>query len=64
VVNVGNAARVQREATVEVAPGLTRAGAHAAAILGMPREAVGEGVALPPGVDVRITLGEEHAIRQ
>ena len=58
VVNVGNAARTQRETTVEVAPGLKRAGLHAAALLDLPRERVGEGVALPPGVDVRITLGE------
>lgn len=58
VVNVSNAARTQRATTVEVAPGLTRAGIHAAAILDLPRERVGEGVALPPGVDVRITIGE------
>jgi polyisoprenyl-teichoic acid--peptidoglycan teichoic acid transferase len=58
VVNVGNAARMQRETTVEVAPGLTRAGLYAASILELPRTNVGEGVALPPGVDVRITLGD------
>jgi LCP family protein required for cell wall assembly len=60
VVNVGNAARIQRETTVEVAPGLRRAGVHAATILDVSRERVGEGTALPPGVDVRITLGEER----
>ena len=60
VVSVGNAARVQRETTVEVAPGLRRAGAHVAAILDLPREGIGEGVALPPGVDVRVTLGADR----
>jgi len=57
VANVGNAARVQRETTVEVAPGLKRAGLRAAAILDVPPDRVGEGTALPPGVDVRVTLG-------
>jgi LCP family protein required for cell wall assembly len=58
VVNVGNAARSQRETTVEVTPGLTRAGAHAAAILDLPRDTVRESASLPPGVDVRIMLGD------
>jgi LCP family protein required for cell wall assembly len=60
VVNVGNAARTQRETSVEVAPGLRRAGAHVTELLDLPRERVGEGVALPPGVDVRVTLGEDR----
>ena len=59
VVNVGNDARTQRETTVEVAPGLKRAGTYAAGLLDLPVASVGEGAALPPGVDVRITLGEK-----
>ena len=60
VVNVGNAARTQRETTVEVAPGLVRAGEYAAGMLDLPAVSVGEGAALPQGVDVRITLGQSH----
>ena len=57
VVTVGNAAP-QPATTVEVRPGFTRAGTHAASILDLPRDAVRESPALPEGVDVRITLGE------
>jgi polyisoprenyl-teichoic acid--peptidoglycan teichoic acid transferase len=57
VVSVGDAASGQRQTAIEVAPGLTRAGLFAASILGVPRENVGQGAALPPGVDVRVTLG-------
>jgi LCP family protein required for cell wall assembly len=57
VVSVGDAASVQRQTVIEVAPGLKRAGALAASVLDVPRENVGEGTALPPGVDVRVTLG-------
>ena len=58
--NIGNAPRVQRESTVEVAPGLRRAGLRVAGLLEIPPERVGEGVALPPGVDVRVTLGADR----
>jgi hypothetical protein len=57
IVSVGDAATSHRQTVIEVAPGLKRAGALAGSILEVPRENVGEGAALPPGVDVRVTLG-------
>jgi LCP family protein required for cell wall assembly len=58
VVNVGDAAASQRDATIEVKPGLTRAGVSVAVILGLPSGIVHESAALPDGTDVRVTLGE------
>lgn len=63
VVNVGNAGASHRESTIEVKPGLTRAGGHVAAILKLPADAVNESPTLPDGVDVRVTLGEDQARR-
>lgn len=63
VVHVGNAARVQPETSIEVRPGLKRAGLHAASMLGVSRDVVGEGAALPEGVDIRVTLGEARTGR-
>jgi LCP family protein required for cell wall assembly len=63
VVNVGNAAGTQRDATIEVKPGLTRAGVYVGSILGLPSDAVHESPGLPEGVDVRITLGEAQSRR-
>jgi LCP family protein required for cell wall assembly len=61
VVNVGNATRPRPDTTVEVRPGLRRAGRYAASILDLPADVVREYDALPAGVDVRVTLGERPA---
>lgn len=60
VVNVGSA-QPRPESTVEVAPGFSRAGGLAASALDLPRDVVRENPALPQGIDVRITLGENRA---
>ncbi|MCC7370949.1 MAG: LCP family protein [Chloroflexi bacterium] len=57
VVSVGNAARPRPETTVEVCGGCLRAGQRVAGMLGAPASAVIESAALPPGVDVRVTVG-------
>jgi LCP family protein required for cell wall assembly len=61
VANVGDAGQSQPVTTVEVQPGLTRAGQAVASALGLPREAVRESLSLPDGVDVRVTLGRQAA---
>jgi LCP family protein required for cell wall assembly len=61
VANVGDAGQTQPQTTVEVQPGLTRAGQAVAATLGLPRDAVRESLSLPDGVDVRVTLGQQAA---
>jgi polyisoprenyl-teichoic acid--peptidoglycan teichoic acid transferase len=57
VANVANAARPQSETTVEVCGGCRRAGLLVADVLRLPAEVVRESLTLPPGVDVRVTLG-------
>lgn len=56
-VRVGDAGRTQAQTTIEVRPGLSRAGLAAASALGLSREAVRESGALPGDLDVRVTLG-------
>jgi hypothetical protein len=56
-VTVGNAGRSLPETTVEIRPGLRRAGAAVASSLELPPERVRESSDLPAGVDVRVTLG-------
>jgi LCP family protein required for cell wall assembly len=63
VANVGSAPRAQPDTTIEVKPGLTRAGLSAASILGLPRDSVRASTSLSDDVDVRITLGQDWARR-
>jgi LCP family protein required for cell wall assembly len=56
-VHVGDAGRSQPQTTIEVRPGLSRAGLAVAAALDLPRDAVRESGALPSDADVRVTLG-------
>ena len=58
IARFGNAVAVQPATTVEVRPGLRRAGVYAASILDLPPDTVRESPSLPEGIDVRITLGE------
>jgi LCP family protein required for cell wall assembly len=56
-VHVGDAGRSQAQTTIEVRPGLTRAGLAVGSALDLPRDAIRESGALPDDVDVRVTLG-------
>lgn len=59
-VRVGDAGRSQPQTTIEVRPGLSRAGLAVASALDLPRDAIRESGALPGDVDVRVTLGTER----
>jgi hypothetical protein len=61
VADVGDAGVLQAATSIEVQPGLSRAGQGVASALGLHREAVRESSGLPDGVDVRVTLGQQAA---
>jgi LCP family protein required for cell wall assembly len=61
VADVGDAGVSQAATSIEVQPGLSRAGQGVASALGLHREAVHESSDLPDGVDVRVTLGQQAA---
>ena len=58
IARLGNAAALQPATTVEVRPGLRRAGIYAATILDLPPVAVRESPDLPEDIDARIILGD------
>jgi LCP family protein required for cell wall assembly len=61
IANVGDAGISQAATTVDVQPGLSRAGQAVASALGLPHEDVRESPSLPDGVDVRVTIGQQAA---
>jgi polyisoprenyl-teichoic acid--peptidoglycan teichoic acid transferase len=64
VVSVGDAGQAQPDTTIEVWPGLSRAGRTVASALDLPGEIVRESPSLPDGVDVRVTLGTAPISRE